>query len=145
MRRFQFRLESLLRLRIDKEEAAEQALARAMGEWNRIQGQKSRQQALKEKYKSFQASSGEELLQKGLFLARLDQEIRTFDLELERREPELSSLRAAYTEARSQREGLQKLKENREAEHRDKAEKFEARLMDDFINNMDRIKAFRER
>ncbi len=143
MKRFQFALESILALRLEKEQEAEMALGRAMGEWNRINGQKSRCLRMKEQYKFRPPALDDDLLQQGLFLAGIDQKIQGFDRELERREPELSSLRAAYREARSQREGLDKLREKREEEYRRDAGKQEARSMDDLLNNMDRIKAFR--
>jgi flagellar export protein FliJ len=136
MKRFQFTLESILELRLEEEQEAEMHLGRAMGEWNSLNEKKMKHLAIKKKQS--RSGSSADLLQTGLYLARIDQEIIRFQKDLDSRKDELERLREEYRAARAKREGLDKLKDKRKIEHNDI--RVEAHALDDLLNNMNRLK-----
>ncbi len=138
MKRFQFTLETILELRLEEEQEAEMRLGRAMGEWNRINDRKMNRQEIRSR--SLRAAPGADLVQSGLYIARLDQEIARLQKELEDREGELERLREEYRMARAGREGLDKLKEKRHNEYKEIRNRVEAHSLDDLLNNMNRLK-----
>jgi len=138
MKRFQFTLDSILELRLEEEQEAEMRLGRAMGEWNRINDRRLNRM---ETRKRFSASvPGGDLIQSGLYVARLDQEISRLQKDLDDREGELERLRQEYRTARAGREGLDKLKEKRKNEYNEIRSRVEAHSLDDLLNNMNRLK-----
>ncbi|QEN07890.1 flagellar export protein FliJ [Oceanispirochaeta crateris] len=138
MKRFQFTLDSILELRLEEEQEAEMHLGRAMGEWNHLNEKKMKCMAIRESQSP--AVRSEDLLQSGLYYARINQEIHGLQKEMDSREGELEHLRENYRVARSKREGLDKLKEKRKKEHSDIQRRAEAHTLDDLLNNMNRLK-----
>ena len=138
MKRFQFTLETILKLRLEEEQEAEMRLGRAMGEWNRINDKKLNRQETRNR--CVRVVPGTDLIQSGLYIARLDQEILKLQKELDDRERELERLREEYRMARAGREGLDKLKDKRQKEYYDIRSRVEAHSLDDLLNNMNRLK-----
>ncbi len=136
MKRFQFTLEQILELRLEEEQEAEVRLGRDMGEWNKLHARREERLDVKKRYARGAGSA--DFLQQGLYLARIDQEIGKLGEQMKSMEPRLEQLRSEYREARAKREGLDKLKEKREEEHRQLRLKAEARSLDDLINTMNR-------
>lgn len=136
MKRFQFTLETILELRLEEEQEAEVILGRAMGEWNLLNDKKMQRLAIKEKNKVSPGAGGQDILQNGLYMARIDQEILQLQRDMDSREDHLEELREKYRAARSRREGLDKLKEKRKAEHNEIRKRAEAHNLDDLLNNM---------
>ena len=136
MKRFRFSLETILELRLEEEQEAEIRLGQAMGEWNQLNEQKMQRLAVKEKSRRAGPVSSADLLQSGLYLARIDSEITDLQSRMDGMEPRLEELRAAYREARAKREGLDKLKEKRRSEYKELWKRAEAHNLDDLLNNM---------
>ncbi|MDC7235765.1 MAG: flagellar FliJ family protein [Spirochaetales bacterium] len=136
MKRFQFTLETILELRLEEEQEAEMILGKAMGEWNLLNDRKRERLAIREKNKGAFERQGADFLQNGLYMARIDQEIRNLEKEMESREEHLEELREKYRAARARREGLDKLKEKRKEEHNEIRKRAEAHALDDLLNNM---------
>ena len=136
MKRFQFTLESILELRLEEEQEAEMILGRAMGEWNHLNDERMQRLAIREKNKVSPGLESQDLLQNGLYMARINQEIHHFQKDMDSREEHLEELREKYRAARARREGLDKLKEKRKAEHNEIRKRVEAHSLDDLLNNM---------
>lgn len=139
MKRFQFTLETILELRLEEEQEAEMILGKAMGEWNLLNDKKMQRLAIKEKNKISPLPGSRDLLQNGLYMARIDQEIRQLQKDMDSREEHLEELREKYRAARARREGLDKLKEKRKAEHNEIRKRVEAHALDDLLNNMKKL------
>ncbi len=139
MKRFQFSLESILELRLEEEQEAEILLGKAVSEWNLLNEKKMSRMGMKASYRMPAGAAGQDLLQHGLYRARLDQEIGRLQKEMDAREGHLETLRERYREARAKREGLDKLKEKRKAEYEVVRKRAEAHQLDDLLNNMNRI------
>ena len=138
MKAFQFSLEQILELRIEEEQEAEIRLGRVVSEWNRFNRDREDREAKK---RSITAGlSPEDIRQTSLYQSRLDQEIDRFQREMDQRMPLLEKLRKEYADARAARQGLEKLKEKRLTEHRKKALKQEALVLDDLSMNMIRMR-----
>ncbi len=140
MKRFQFSLDSILELRLEEEQEAEIALGKAVSEWNLLSEKVSKRQGLKKTSRLPAGAVGQDLLQQGLYMARIDQEIGKLQREMSSREGQLESLRERYREARAKREGLDKLKEKRRAEYNEVRKRAEAHELDDLLNNMNSLK-----
>jgi len=138
MKQFQFTLDAILNLRLEEEQEAEMRLGRAMSEWNRINEKKLNRQETRDR--NGRIVPGTDLIQSGLYMARIDQEILKLQKELDDREEELERLREEYRKARAGREGLDKLKEKRLKEYNDIRRRVEAHSLDDLLNNMNRLK-----
>ena len=137
MKAFRFSLDQILELRLEEEQEAEVRLGRAVSEWNRFRRDK---QDREEKQKRIlRERNPVDAVQVSLYTARLDQEIRKFQKEMDDREPRLEALREEYRKARAAREGLDKLKEKRLAEYRKKAQRQEYQNLDDISMNMSRM------
>jgi flagellar export protein FliJ len=138
MKRFQFSLETILELRLEEEQEAEINLGKAVGEWNLLNEQKTQRLGIKARSRSAGPVSSADLLQNGLYLARIDSEIADLQSRMDGMEPHLEELRAAYREARAKREGLDKLKEKRRSEYKEAWKRSEAHKLDDLLNNMNK-------
>jgi len=136
---FRFSLEQILELRLEEEQEAELRLGRAMGEWNLMNQRKLDREATKARTVLSPDLSAEDIFQTSLYLTRVDQEIRRIGREMEEKEQVLESLREEYRNARARREGLDKLKEKRRAEHQKKEMRREAQILDDLSNGMIRM------
>ena len=75
MKRFQYSLETILELRLEEEQEAEINLGKAVGEWNRLNEQKGDRLAVKERYRNRGPGAVTDLVQTGLYMARIDSEI----------------------------------------------------------------------
>lgn len=139
MKTFRFSLEQILELRLEEEQEAELRLGRAMGEWNLMNQRKLDREATKARTVLSPDLSAEDIFQTSLYLTRVDQEIRRIGREMEEKEQVLESLREEYRNARARREGLDKLKEKRRAEHQKKEMRREAQILDDLSNGMIRM------
>ncbi len=138
MKRFQFSLETILELRLEEEQEAEIRLGKAVGEWNLLNEQKRQRLAIKEHSRTAGPVGSADLLQSGLYMARIDSEIAGLQSRMDGMDGQLEELRAAYREARAKREGLDKLKEKRRSEYKEAWKRREAHTLDDLLNNMNK-------
>lgn len=136
MKRFRYSLETILELRLEEEQEAEINLGKAVGEWNLLNEQRMQRLGVKERSRSAGPVSSADLIQSGLYLARIDREIADLQSRMDGMEPRLEELRAVYREARAKREGLDKLKEKRRSEYKEAWKRSEAHMLDDLLNNM---------
>ena len=136
MKRFQYSLETILELRLEEEQEAEIRLGKAVGEWNLLNEKRMQRLAVKEKHRTGPRVSSADLIQNGLYMARIDSEISDLQSRMDGMEETLETLRAAYREARAKREGLDKLKEKRRSEYKELNKRAEAHALDDLLNNM---------
>jgi flagellar protein FliJ len=138
MKAFQFSLEQILELRTEEEQEAEIRLGRAVGEWNRLNREKQEKQERRKRIAA--GKTAEDILQASLYAARLEQEIRRFQKDMDERVPLLEQLREEYRKTRAAREGLEKLKERRKQEHEKKTRHRENLFLDDLGMNMARMR-----
>jgi flagellar FliJ protein len=141
VRRFRFRLERLLELRVRKEREALYRLAEAAGHCvrlaRRIQELGRERGAAYRSVPGGRGPGGGGPLDLGLFayreryLAWLEASRRRLSQELERREKQRREVQARYLEAAKEHKVLEKLKERRAAEHRRLARIEEFNVLDE--------------
>jgi flagellar FliJ protein len=136
-KRFQFRLEPVLRLRGQEEESRQREFADVQ---RRVVEQEERIESLGEEKSANQARLVDLYREGGNIEAVVEHQryINTLDIrrayasrELQRHQAELEKRRQALLEARKKRRGLELLKERRQAEYRRGVEAEEARYLDE--------------
>ncbi len=136
MRRFQFRLERLLEIKLYKERERELELARVLGECLLL---KKRITAIGEEmdrsrsdtFASGRAVDVESMAFRDRFIQRLVRERERTEERLAERNIELERVRALYLQAAKERKVLDKLKERRAADYYEKQKDEEFRVIDD--------------
>jgi len=135
MRRFNFRLESLLRIRLHRERVREIELARATGACVLLE---ARLRELREERMEVQSCSFQGipypvpvLLARNAYGLRLDGEIAAAEKELEKKLQEREEINREYLAASRDRKVLDKLKERRARESREDRLREEGKALDE--------------
>lgn len=135
MRRFNFRLEPFLRIRVYKEKNAELELARAVGTCVALQGHL--QDVQREIHENTACSTGGILLDLSDLQARnayskwLEKDLQTTKAELAQAERERTKKHQGYLLASKDRKVLEKLKERKAEEYYDAQRKEEFKRIDE--------------
>jgi flagellar FliJ protein len=143
---FRFRLERVRALRERSEDAAKQALAEAMATHNVASEALDRAQAQVAAAQAAQSASGmsarrvADLLAHQAFLERSERAVAASRQDLRRHEHHLEQRRHELTEAARARQALERLKENRRADHHRELARREAIDLDEIA-----ITGFRRR
>lgn len=136
MKRFQFRLEPLLRLRAHKEEEWRLKLGQAQAECSRIENQIQLLQ--RERSAVFSADGGDDMdyhLSRSLYLGRIEEKTRELRQDLDNANIRKEEVLKTYTEVRREYEAINKIKEKRVAEYRKEWFREEAKEIDDIANS----------
>jgi flagellar FliJ protein len=135
MRKFNFRLENFLRIRLHREKNLEIQLAQATGICLSLQ---HHIQELKEEISENSACTvggilfdPSDLSVRNLYGKRLEKELHKTKEELVRREQERVKIQQKYLEASRDRKVLEKLKERKSAEYYEMQEKEEIKILDE--------------
>lgn len=135
MRRFNFRLEAVLRMRMHEEREVEHRLAEATGRCVILRRELTA--LVDRKNETYRARAGElesdvgYRLGRDAFVLGLDRRISRVRDELSRREAELASVQEEYRGARSRRKAMEELRNRREQEHYLSEKREEVRALDE--------------
>lgn len=146
-RRFRFRLEKILELRLWEEKQAEIKFAAAAGECARLEGQIQALMVRRRDSFRHRLSGGSDitlLLSYEAFGRRLTKEIEEAEKVLAQKTVERDELQALFLEARKKRKVLEKLEEKKRLQFRQEEEKRQVRILDDlnsaaFIRKMETV------
>lgn len=141
MKRFNFSLEKVLKLREYNESEARIELGRAIGVLTEIENKIKRaaiakNNAMQERFSHL--SGGEAMLTWDNYIARLDQETEKLLKEAAKAELVVEEKRALYMEASREKKVMENLKDKRRAEYRKQVLAAETREMDDRPRRGDR-------
>jgi flagellar FliJ protein len=144
MRRFQFRLEKLLKIRKYREREWELKLADITGKCilleNKIkQCRENISHTLDERFYLSGTLDIYNLIANEMFIARMNQDIINYGIELEQRKREREVIKQKYLEVSRERKILDKLKERKEAEYYQEEKKEEFNIINE-INEGDLIR-----
>jgi flagellar FliJ protein len=140
VKRFRFRLERLLELRVHREREALNRLAEATGHCVRLarglrQAEESGREALRAQRAGLGLVDMELLAYREHYLAWLKERRRRLARELAERQKKRQEEQARYLEASKERKVLDKLKERRAAEHHREARTEEFEVADDLSSS----------
>ena len=141
MRRFRFRLERLLELRLYREREWELKLAAATGSCFLLRQQiQDRRQAIVQTIMAREQPLGfvdvQNLFSCELYIERLDREIARLEVELAQKELERQKVQRSFLDASRERKVMQKLKERRQAEYYRERKKEEFDALNDISTGM---------
>lgn len=138
MKRFRFRLEKLLELRLYREKDAELALARAAGELDALQRRIEAVAAERVSVAADRFAPGRsvaEIRNAELYMLRLERNAEALMKAAATAELAVEQAQDAFVEARKERAVLDKLKERRAAEHRKASMVEEIAVLDDIAGS----------
>lgn len=136
MKRFSFRLESVLKLRAHKEEDWRNRLASATQRCNVLQQQI--ELMLKERVSVFGANAGNDMtyhLSRALYLGRIEDRSRELEKDLVQARLEREKVLTDYTKVRQEYEAVRRLKEKRVKEYKKAWFAEEGKELDDIANS----------
>ncbi|MDR2194141.1 MAG: flagellar export protein FliJ [Treponema sp.] len=138
MKQFSFDLESILDIRKHREQEAEIALGRAMGDLTRIERNIAAVAYEKARVSSERFALGygvAELLMFDRYVQRLDTDKERLIKEAAQAELKVEAARAAYLEASRERDVLDEVKSDEAATYRKEVFKEEAKMLDDIAGS----------
>jgi flagellar FliJ protein len=138
---FRFRIERVRALRERHEDAAKQELAGAMQRHRRCEDEVQAAAARLADARAAQLdvtrgpSSSADLLARQAYLERAERAHHATQQDLQRQEIELAQRREALTQAARERQALERLKENRRADHEREVARREGLMLDEIAIN----------